>query len=83
MQQQKRVPHLADHVRQLTFVHRDFNRRAIWTNIVAADTHVRAGIRHLDVGDEQGTNICAVHAGLQKTNQGRILTLFTAHHILM
>lgn len=72
MQRRESVSHSADCVRLLTFVHRDFNRRTIGTDIVAADTHVRAGVRHLDVGDEQRTNVCAVHAGLQKTNQGRI-----------
>lgn len=63
----------ADCVGQLTFVHGDFNGGAIGTDIVAADTHVRAGIGHLNVGDEQGTDVCAVRTGLpEKSQQSRI-----------
>lgn len=34
----------AHRVRQLTFVHCHFNGGAIGTDVVAADTHVRAGV---------------------------------------
>lgn len=52
-----------------TFEHSDFNGSAIRANAVAPNAHVSACIRHPDVGDEQSTDVCAVHAGLEKTHR--------------
>lgn len=59
----------SESVRHLTFEHSDFNGSTIWANVVATNTHVSARVGHLDVGDEQSTDVSAVHASLEKTHQ--------------
>lgn len=51
----------------LTFVHTDFNGSTIWANAVAADTHISTRVGHLDIRDEQSTDVGAVITSLERT----------------
>lgn len=67
----------------LTFEHSDSNGSAIWTDAVAANTHVSAWVRYLDVGDEQSTDVGAVHSRLERIHWVRRLSIispFTSYH---